>query len=198
VIELSNNGTKPIYSKDFESPIEVSFGKEVKVVLSRVETKSPENLNVTLEVQNQAVRIQPLLLNANDKFVFSVVTSGLLPNPIFNARIAGISKIDVKQVEDDGHGWKVSLFFSIIALASFTLANPFLEFIIRKTQIKINRIFAACAYFVFISVGYVTVSLIARNLGFESGSLKTMGIFTAFFIVGAIIDIVWNYRNGNS
>lgn len=94
-IEIENNGTKPVTSSDFESPIEISVQSGVHIARARVSKTEPETLAPHVTVEPQVIKVSPLLLNPGDRLVISVLTSGAEPQFNAEARIVNLSRISI-------------------------------------------------------------------------------------------------------
>lgn len=93
ILTITNIGTLPISSHDFETPITVSFGKEVQLLTYSSEKESPVGLKPELAGTNAEIVIQPLLLNAGDHFSIKALVAGKTAKPVVIARIQGVKEI---------------------------------------------------------------------------------------------------------
>lgn len=135
LVEIINDGIKPIPTSDFESPLSISIDKESKLIRAMLISTEPINLKPILEVNNQTIKVLPLLLNPNDKLKISVLSSGGLPKFIASARISGVSAINIDQKFEEVEkkvkiAWLGMLsvigFFSVfLLLAIFITSNVF-------------------------------------------------------------------------
>ena len=97
VLELSNDGDKPIPSTDFESPLEIRVVEGAVVARAQVTETKPKDVEATLTWETQAIKLRPLLLNPKDVVTVSVLTSGNKPEFSTRARIAGISVVPINE-----------------------------------------------------------------------------------------------------
>lgn len=95
VVELSNDGKKPISTSEYESDIEISIAAGASLVRAHVSSVEPKDLQPKIIGEKAKFRLGPLLLNPNDKLTFSVLTTGGKPSFTTRARVAGISAIPV-------------------------------------------------------------------------------------------------------
>jgi hypothetical protein len=102
VLELTNNGRKPIPKSDFEAPLELRAGSGVMVVRAQVTTTNPKDIEAHLEATQDVVTLSPLLLNPDDTITISVLTAGKTPAFTPRARIADISILSLN--DDTKHG----------------------------------------------------------------------------------------------
>lgn len=162
IFELKNNSETPIMRKDFEAPIEIHAGPIAKIVRANITRKLPNDLEIDLAWDNQAVRIKPMLLNPKDSIAFSILTSGGQPSFSSKARIVGISSIPIVESTNQEifigfESWFIwLLFFTGIFLAIFaSVLNNRIDYRNKNQRIiSINRgIVDACTYPMFIATG---------------------------------------------
>ncbi len=121
VIEIKNDGSKPITTNDFEAPLEVHVGSAINIIRAQISKKSPEDIEPDITYDNHVIKLKSTLWNPNDTISISMITSGA--QPIFNtkARIVGISSVAVK---DSTKPTSNLLTIAILLLAAFALALP--------------------------------------------------------------------------
>jgi hypothetical protein len=95
VLELSNDGARPVLATDFEEPISLTVAGSVKIVRAEISEKAPPELEPRLSYAERGLRISALLLNPTDRIVLSVITAGGEPQFGVRTRIAGIKAIKV-------------------------------------------------------------------------------------------------------
>jgi hypothetical protein len=91
LVRLINTGNKHIESEDFDTPVRVELGAS-KVISAEVVKTSQEQMNPSLEVQENAVVLHPMLFNRNEWLAFTAVTDGEPTEKVVIARIAGGSE----------------------------------------------------------------------------------------------------------
>lgn len=96
VFELVNDGSRPVLSSDFESPIELVPANKAVIVRASVTGATPPDLAPSLLAGAVFVKITPMLLNPGDSVTIAVLTTGE-EEPIFSsrARIAGIQSVPI-------------------------------------------------------------------------------------------------------
>jgi hypothetical protein len=94
VVEIENKGSRPITTRDFETPLTVNF-KPAQVLEARAADAQPSSLRPRTGMAGSTVAILPLLLNPGDKFRVTALTGGAVPRITTHARIADISAIEV-------------------------------------------------------------------------------------------------------
>jgi len=95
VLELSNSGSKPVIASDFEGPIRILTLAPSGIVKARFTSATPASLEPDLTFSEEALLLQPLLLNPGDILRFTVIAAKGKPEYSVRGRIAGISEITV-------------------------------------------------------------------------------------------------------
>lgn len=93
VVDILNDGARPIAATDFESPMEIRVAEGVKIVRHYLTAKHPKDIEPTISEASGALRIEPLLMNPNDSLTVALVTSGGMPVFSARARISGIPSV---------------------------------------------------------------------------------------------------------
>lgn len=119
VIELINDGTRPIPSSDFESPIELHLESKSFIARANVTATSPQGLAAELVVDRQSVRLKPLLLNSRDVVTIAIITSGEPPKFSSRARISGVTEV---RLEDATKVSKLGSLRGLLVIAGFLFA----------------------------------------------------------------------------
>lgn len=97
---FANNGSIPIASDDFDSPIEVSFKNNPKFLRAHVSGASPEHLPVHVNIEGGLLAISPLLLNPKDEFTIEILLENMPDRtpydvtPSIKSRIRGLRNVD--------------------------------------------------------------------------------------------------------
>jgi hypothetical protein len=113
VIDIKNDGARPILATDFETPLEIKTFEKVKTARARVTATAPKDLLPIITSNDDVLKLQPLLLNPNDS-----VTIAFVPNFSARGRIAGIS---VVELEDSTLNQKPKRKFWAQAIVGFAL-----------------------------------------------------------------------------
>lgn len=162
VIEISNDGEKPIATADFEVPLEVRLLTKANVARARVTAKSPSDIDAEISWDKQAIKLKPLLLNAKDKITLSVLTSGGQPQFSTKARIAGISTVPlIDATKPIPSRWKKWIFLAaafLFAIATMItmLVGTFVQrkssAVLRKRSMLVNSLVTGCTAAVFVNM----------------------------------------------
>lgn len=59
-VEISNDGSKPIASSDFESPLALGVGADTQIIRAKVGTSTRRDLPAIVAAHKNAVKLQPL------------------------------------------------------------------------------------------------------------------------------------------
>jgi hypothetical protein len=92
-LQFENSGNVSVTPSDFEKPMVVILGKDCRVLSAEVADTSPSSLKPKVSANSAGVSIEPLLLNAHDRFALTVVVSGSAGVPQPYARISGIREV---------------------------------------------------------------------------------------------------------
>lgn len=95
VLEISNDGSKPILASDFESPLQIHVTSDTYFVRSRITHKTPKDVDMDITAEKSKVLLKPALLNPKDSVTLTLVTAGAAPSLDTRARIAGIASIGI-------------------------------------------------------------------------------------------------------
>lgn len=97
ILEILNEGAKPIATSDFESSINITTSDSSKILRARIVDSTPPDLKPIIALNQQSIEIKPLLLNPRDRFTIAILTSGESPNFSAMARISAISQIQLRK-----------------------------------------------------------------------------------------------------
>jgi hypothetical protein len=135
---LTNDGLKPIVASDFEYPLEIAAsGAEIE--RAGISKTDPTDLKGMVSVDEQGLKLKPLLLNAGDSIQFSIITSG--KRPIFSprSRIAGVSKIVMEDETKKEVSWQNGIIYLMIWLVSLVMYPIFAFGVISPAAIRTPR-----------------------------------------------------------
>ncbi|MBI6710333.1 hypothetical protein YA0599_19090 [Pseudomonas syringae] len=117
IIELTNIGSKPILSADFDTPIEFTGKNGLAFITARVDLTDPKDMPVKMTVDAQRISIAPFLFNPGDRVLVSTITSGPDPFISVKARIAGIRNLAIDSSIDSGNKFKAAFDLGIGSLS---------------------------------------------------------------------------------
>lgn len=118
-IVISNDGSKPIPTANFEVPLQISAIDGVKLVRATPTRSSPEELVPRVVVGQDSFRLEPLLLNQGDEIKIVVVTEGGQPSFKITGRINGVRKLEIA----DETQRKLPLWMTLYRLFNFALGT---------------------------------------------------------------------------
>ena len=123
VLELSNSGSRPIVTSDFEGPIRISTESPSKLVKVRPTSSTPLSLEPALSLAEGTVLLQPLLLNPGDTIRITAVATGAKPAFTARARAAGVTELKVidAQVGRETKRYWLGRFSSTLLLALYLI-----------------------------------------------------------------------------
>ncbi len=126
-IRVANTGDTPIYSKEFDGPIEIRLDSKSMFIDSKVVNVSPSNLKPSLLLNNGAINIAPLLLNSSDSITIQSLAKGSVKNISVTGRIGGINKIEDinknKSAIFSGFSWLLVI-YAVFCFVSYSLVGP--------------------------------------------------------------------------
>lgn len=190
VLELTNNGGKPIPKSDFEAPLELRAGTGVRVVRAQVTATSPKDIEAHLEAAQDVVTLSPLLLNPDDTITISVLTA--VKPPIFTprARIADISTLSLSDGTKNSSNLFEIILLSILILGLFLSSSCMDTVISRRNGVLDVR----SAYLIYSTTLGTSVYAIMRFMySVESSSyLNPIATYALLFIVSLLLSYLWN------
>lgn len=192
VVELLNDGSKPIPSSEFEGPVEVRLSGITKIVRAELVSVNPTSLEAKISASEHSISIAPLLLNPEDKLTISVLTSGGPPSFSPRARIVGVTEIKFDDSQGKSHAWKLSgaalLFAFLLFVASditnhaFSAGNPVM---LRKRAAvlvsSVTGMIGSGLFFIFL-----------WSVGVHSWWQILLAFILLWFVTG-IVATLWNY-----
>jgi len=95
ILEITNDGSKPILANDFESPLEIRLSSETHFVHSRITDRSPKDIDTDLSIEKNRVSLKPALLNPKDTIRITAITDGIAPTFEAKTRVVGIPSITI-------------------------------------------------------------------------------------------------------
>jgi len=126
LVKFLNSGNVPITTSDFERPITLQLRGESKVLSAERVKASPDNLRVSLKVEDKVVTVEPALMNGGDFFTTKVLIGQYSGSFDIDARIVGVKSIRVLRRQTDRalRDWKlpsIRTFAAILILVTFAL-----------------------------------------------------------------------------
>ena len=95
ILEITNDGSKPILANDFESPLEIRLASETHFLHSRITEKIPKDIDTDLSIEKNRVSLKPSLLNPKDTIRVTAITDGVAPIFEAKARVVGIPSVSI-------------------------------------------------------------------------------------------------------
>lgn len=186
-LELSNDGSRPVPTSDFESPIELSVGQDTQVVRARVSSAEPNDLKAELDTNRQSVKLKPLLLNPKDTLTIAVMTSGGPPTFDVKARIAGISKIKFEDTTTKKKNWKGAAIYFVIALFALILYWVYGAAIIRPYSVHPSLLLSITTMIVCALSGSFALRRGYEAAGMEVAKIDRWPVIVAIILIGLLV-----------
>ena len=93
ICKVSNSGNVSIVSSDYEIPLSFEMGPDSRILSAEVTEVLPKDLLVDINVNGNAIRVSPCLLNGSDSFSIKALIGDYDGTFAANARIAGVKEI---------------------------------------------------------------------------------------------------------
>lgn len=122
VIQVTNDGKKPITTSDFETPLEMRLESKSNLIRTQITDKIPIQFEAKLSEWPTGFRLLPTLFNPGDSLKIAVITSGDVPSFKPFARIVGVSSIELKKVDVKKPG---KLRLTMLVIATIFLLTSF-------------------------------------------------------------------------
>lgn len=185
-LRFENSGRAPIQPADFERSMTVELGPNTRIIAASLGESEPENLHPKFAVMGRAVRIEPILLNAGDRFVLTLVLAGSPGAATLDARIAGVKRVeqhDLASTGDRVKGVKLGMAGVFALLGYFYLAG----LLMRRPRTRPKSVPLVDRAALILAIGIASAALLveaARLLQLSGRDLVLGGILLA--VVGAI------------
>lgn len=197
VIEIANDGSKPILASDFESPLDIRLASDTYFVRSRITKKEPKDIDTDISSDTTSISIKPTLLNPKDSVTVTIVTAGIAPVFETRARVAGIPSIAISDNTVKKRN-TARLIFLAVAAAFLSIASSVAsDGAFSKNGILLRRRAA-----VFVGIVCALPSVVALITLLEelelAGILNTMLFYTLMVIPAGLIASVLNRKQSES
>lgn len=196
VIELLNDGSKPIPSSEFEGPVEVRLSGDTKVVRAQLVSANPKSLEAKVSASEHSIAIAPLLLNPEDKLTISVLTSGGPPSFSPHARIAGVAEINFDDSQGKLPKWKLTGLALLAAFLMFVASDITNEGFPAGKPVVLRRRAAILVSGVTGMTGAGMFYVFLQNVGVQSW-WQIILAFILLLLVTGMVAVLWNSRPKN-
>lgn len=167
VFEIRNDGSKPIPTNDFESPVKIHLESETSFVRADVTGRTPKDIDATLISERQSLSLKPTLLNPGDAISITAITSGANPKFEIKARVVGIPNIALEDgTTPTPNKIRQALLF-LGAILFFTSAALVLEGVLEPKGILLRRRAAVLVGFVVMFPGVIAFQLFLEGIGIQ-------------------------------
>ena len=197
VVELLNDGSKPISSSEFEGPVEVRLSGGNKVVRAQLVSANPKSLEAKVTATENSIAVAPLLLNPEDKLTISILTSGGPPSFSPRARIAGVAEIKIDDSQGKGPTWKLSGLALLAAFLMFVASDITNDGFPTGKPVVLRRRAAILVSGVTGMTGAGLFFVFLQNVGVQSW-WHVVFAFIALLLVTGVVGALWNSRPTSS
>lgn len=196
VVELLNDGLKPIPSSEFEGPVEVRLSGGTKVVRAQLVSSKPKSLEAKLTFTENSVAVAPLLLNPEDKLTISILTSGGMPSFSPRARIAGIAEIKLDDSQGKLPTWMLGGLAFLGAFLMLVASDITNDGFPTKKSVVLRRRAAILVSGVTGMTGAGLFFVFLQSVGVQNWWYITLALIVLFLVTGAVAAL-WNSRPKN-
>jgi len=177
VLTLSNNGTTPVRSDDFEGDFEILIGNEANIIRTSVAKTTPEWLNPIVYLENSRIHIKPILLNPEDSITLNILSNGIPESISSRIRIAGVNGVPVvdssttKPNKINAYIMLIFSFFTAIPTMGLVLISgpipPTIIIVRRRLTISLMMVsFMACVGLAMTSLEILGVNVFWKQMMF--------------------------------
>jgi hypothetical protein len=185
VVELLNDGTRPVPAADFESPIELATTEKTTIVRATITAAKPPDLAPSIAVEDGKMKLKPMLLNPGDSLTIAILTTGAEPTISSRARIAGVPSVPVIDAREKSH----SPIRSIVLLAAALLYFAASSLVVGGWPSQGVRLRPRSAFLVFLVAafgGALPLTLSLEALGVD-GFWPLVGVFIGCMMAASVI-----------
>lgn len=197
VVELTNDGSKPIPSSEFEGPIEVRVSGGAKVVRAQLVSANPKSLEAKVATTENSIAVAPLLLNPEDKLTISILTSGGPPSFLPRARIAGVAEIKLDDSQGKIPAWRLSMLAFIAAFLLFVASDITNDGFPNGKPVVLRRRAAILVSGVTGITGAGMFLFFLQNVGVQSWWQMVLALIILMLVTG-VVAAFWNTRPNTS
>ncbi|MGD0495909.1 MAG: hypothetical protein ABSB28_07680 [Candidatus Bathyarchaeia archaeon] len=122
-VTLLCSGNEPIRADDYEKPIEVNFGTDVRILSAEIVKPSKRCLEPAIIIERGSVHLTPILMNHGDRIDMKIITGSRPEKTAIRARIAGVDEIKAINRHERMSFWAAELGVGFL-LATFVLVVP--------------------------------------------------------------------------
>jgi len=156
LITIKNDGKVPIKRQDFDKELTINYPKETRVLSAKVWKTIPNNLEAKVISDKNEIKLEPLLLNKDEKVIVQVLSTDKQNDPTVNARIVGLEYIKNNTPSAGDLGLRLNIYLIISLLAGFVYgATAFL--VITKRKVIIPK-FMIILIVISAALGSVTIN----------------------------------------
>jgi len=119
LVRITNSGNEPIKSNDYERQLCIGAAEVSRILTAEIKEKSPETIDVDLQIIHNKIQISKTLLNKGDSVTITIISTPNLINPLVDGRVVGVKAIEERKNKISVDIILVSLSFVLLLLAIF-------------------------------------------------------------------------------
>lgn len=93
IVEIINSGNVAIKSTDYERPINLDFGENAHILTAEVTETTPDNLDVSINIEGTKVLLNPTLMNGKDSITIKTIVGQFNDQITVEGRIVGVKEV---------------------------------------------------------------------------------------------------------
>ena len=191
-LSLTNTGSKPIPSGDFETPILIRTVNNAKLITAQVTESEPADIPAKILIEENQLKILPFLSNPKDRVTITLVSSGPLDLKT-QARIAGVRDVGFEDISQNKSRPLTAFFSAALALLCVALYFFFLPTSRSTRVMKLGLAVRLLSTFVLLISGVHFASNVGEALNYTG--VYSFVILLLIFLIGGLIGIFLDRRN---
>ncbi len=193
-VRIANSGNVPIKKNEFEKEIQLSFGKDARVIMARVPYTYPKKISVKTSFKGDMVTVTPLLLNPGDQFIIESFVTGSISTIELDTRIEGITQTTPLAYSHHGFIKRKNILILIGGCLSYLVymyTALLLSDTFRKTASQFKLTFLIRSEIVFIFLSALVSSVILFGQYFKDMAYFTsLKIYLIVFLISSIFVVL--------
>ena len=93
IVEIINSGNVSIKSTDYDRPINLDFGENAHILTAEVTETTPDNLDVSINIEGTKVLLNPTLMNGKDSITIKAIVGQFNDQITVEGRIVGVKEV---------------------------------------------------------------------------------------------------------
>ncbi|MGN6827500.1 hypothetical protein [Paucibacter sp. M5-1] len=192
LVTVTNDGSRPVATADFESPILIDAEGASLLVAAQVTARQPADLKPLLTVDGRTVSIAPMLLNPGDEFTLALLTAGKPTALRPAARVSGVSNIRLTDSSRFPPILRHPAFYLLLATLCFAASDAHdIGFLSKRRLVVMRRRAAILSNIIIMLIGML--AFLAFYITAELSSFWYLTLWlAAAALVGSILGAILN------